>query len=109
MLSQWTPLPVISDKEKQLFEQLKGKLKHREEKKKEKSPAPVPKSVQPQANARSNAVRSSPQNQENNKIDDKRRNDNDREFKDMKDKGRREATYRSRRSPSRSPSPRYDR
>lgn len=109
MISQWTPLPVISEKEKQLFEQLKGKMKHREEKekKKEKSPVPVQKSVPPPPNARSNVVRSPPQNQENSKGDDKRRNDNDRDFKEVKDKGRRDA-YR-RRSPSRSPSPRHDR
>lgn len=110
MISQWTPLPVISEKEKQLFEQLKGKLKHRDDKKKEKSP--VAKPVAPPPNARSNAVRSPPQSQDVSKIDDKRRNDNEKEFKDIKDKGRRDA-YRSRprsRSRSRSPStPRRDR
>lgn len=105
MISQWTPLPVISEKEKQLFEQLKGKMKNREEKKKEKSPPPKPAAPPPPPqNARSNAVRPSPP-----QIDDKRRNDNDREFKEVKDKGRRD--YRARRSPSRSPSrsPRHDR
>lgn len=111
MISQWTPLPVISEKEKQLFEQLKGKLKHREEKKKEKSP--VAKAVAPPPNARPNAV-APPQSQEaGGKFDDKRRNDNDKEFKDIKDKGRRDASYRRRsrsRSRSRSPStPRRDR
>lgn len=108
MISQWTPLPVISEKEKQLFEQLKGKLKHREDKKKEKSP--VTKPIAPPPNARSNAaVRSPPQSQEIGKIDDKRRNDNEKEFKDIKDKGRRDA-YRRPRSRSRSTSsPRRDR
>lgn len=107
MISQWTPLPVISEKEKQLFEQLKGKLKNREEKKKEKSPAVKP--VAPNARP-PNAV--PPQNQEiGGKIDDKRRNDNEKEFKDIKEKGRRDASYRRRsRSRSRSTStPRRDR
>lgn len=109
MISQWTPLPVISEKEKQLFEQLKGKLKHREDKKKEKSP--VVKPAAPQSNARPNAARSPPQSQEIGKIDDRRRNDSEKDFKDMKDKGRRDASYRRRsRSRSRSTSsPRRDR
>lgn len=108
MISQWTPLPVISEKEKQLFEQLKGKLKNREEKKKEKSP--VAKPAVPTSNARPNAQRSP----ETGKIDDRRRNDSEKEFKDIKEKGRRDASYRRRsrshsRSHSRSSTPRRDR
>lgn len=107
MISQWTPLPVISEKEKQLFEQLKGKLKNREDKKKEKSPVAKP-AAAPPSNARPNAARSPPQSQEIGKMDDRRRNDSEKEFKDIKDKGRRDASYR-RRSRSRSTSsPRRD-
>lgn len=117
MISQWTPLPVISEKEKQLFEQLKGKLKHREEKKREKSPAPAPKAVHaPPSNARSNAHSAPPpsQSQEINDRsksgDDKRRNDSEKEFKEVKDKVRRDAYRRRSRSHSRTPSsPRRDR
>lgn len=106
MLSQWTPLPVISEKEKQLFEQLKGKLKNRDDKKKEESPAakPVQNVVQVQSVATHNDDRA---NDRTSKPIDRRRNESDKEFKEIRDKDRRDA-YRKRRS--RSPStPRRDR
>lgn len=92
MISQWTPVPVISEKEKQLFEQLKGKMKNREDKKADISVAKPP----------------APQREEGNDRNEKeRRDESDKEFKDIKDKGRRDA-YRKKRS--RSPStPRRDR
>lgn len=47
LINQWSaPVPVISDKEKQLLEQLKGKLKSRDEPKREKSPPPKPVAVE---------------------------------------------------------------
>lgn len=95
MLSQWTPLPVISEKEKKLFEQLKGKLK-----KKEKSPAPS--SVQNTVQGQSLTSHS-----DSSKAGDKRRDESDKEFKEVRDKDRRDA-YRKRKSGSPS-TPRRDR
>lgn len=110
MLSQWTPLPVISEKEKQLFEQLKGKLKHREEKKKEKTPQPPSKPVVPVPSV-TQVLPPAPQFQVGSdrplKTNDKRRDDGEKEFKEVKERDRRDA-YRKRRSRSTS-SPRRDR
>lgn len=106
IISQWTPLPVISEKEKQLFEQLKGKMKNREEKRKEDISAPskmAPITIQPttvkvdDTNGRS----------QKEKPGDKRRDDSEKEFKEVKEKSRRDA-YRKRRSRSTS-TPRRDR
>ncbi|XP_031638425.1 zinc finger matrin-type protein CG9776 [Contarinia nasturtii] len=105
MLSQWTPLPVISDQEKQLFEQLKGKMKNREEKKKDKTPPPT---IVHNANVQ---LKLNPPQQQNedttdrsSMASDRRRNDSDQAFKEVKEKDRRD-TYRKRRS--RSPSSPY--
>lgn len=106
IISQWTPLPVISEKEKQLFEQLKGKMKNREDKRKEDISAPskmAPITIQPtivkvdETNGRSQKEKSG----------DKRRDDSEKEFKEVKEKNRRDA-YRKRRSRSTS-TPRRDR
>lgn len=106
MLSQWTPLPVISDKEKQLFEQLKGKLKDRDEKKKDKLPpaTTVQNTVQSQSNPPHQSEGSS---ERSSKTSDKRRDESDHGFKEVREKDRRDA-YRKRRSRSTS-SPRRDR
>lgn len=102
IISQWnTPAAVISDKEKQLLEQLKGKLKNREESKKDKTPQPnvvVNKNVP----ASSNRQQSGSEKEQSIK-----RNDDDKKRRDEKDydKDRRD-NYRRR---SRSPSPRRDR
>lgn len=104
IISQWTPLPVISDKEKQLFEQLKGKMKTREEKRKEEEP-PQPKVVP--ITIQTAAPKIDATNGRSEKPSEKRRDDSDKEFKEVRDKNRRDA-YRKRRS--RSPStPRRDR
>lgn len=75
LINQWNaPTPVISDKEKQLLEQLKGKLKTREEKKKEKTP---PQAIEkPQFLTSRESEESFRRNDE--KRDDKRRDDRDR-------------------------------
>lgn len=105
MLSQWTPLPVISEKEKQLFEQLKGKLKSREDKKKEKTPPPPPPKTA--SNAGSTAPHQEDANDRSSKTNDKRRDEHEKDFKEVKEKDRRDV-YRKRRT--RSPStPRRDR
>lgn len=107
MISQWTPLPVISEKEKQLFEQLKGKLKNRDEKKTEKTPPTKPAALVPSV---THVIPPAPSSQESNdrtKTNDKRRDGSEKEFKDVKDRDRRD-TYRKRRSRSTS-SPRRER
>lgn len=100
MLSQWTPLPVISEKEKQLFEQLKGKLKNREDKKKEKTPPPK---------TAPNVGQAAPHHENSNDRSSKSNDKHEKEFKDVKEKEKdRRDVYRKRRS--RSPStPRRDR
>lgn len=98
MLSQWTPLPVISDKEKQLVEQLKNKMKNREEKKNDKIP---PAMIPSNANVQ---LKLNPPSED---VSERRRTDSEHSFKDIKEKDRRDS-YRKRRS--RSPfSPRRDR
>lgn len=107
MLSQWTPLPVISEKEKQLFEQLKGKLKNRDDKKKEESPAAKPVQNAVQVQPVTVTTQNDGASDRTSKASDRRRNESDKEFKEIRDKDRRDA-YRKRRS--RSPStPRRDR
>lgn len=105
MLSQWTPLPVISEKEKQLFEQLKGKLKDRDEKKKDKLPPAT--TVQNVVQLQKNSLHQSEESDRSSKTNDKRRDESDQGFKEVREKDRRDA-YRKRRSRSTS-SPRRDR
>lgn len=75
LINQWNaPTPVISDKEKQLLEQLKGKLRSREENKKEKTPPPtIEKPQLPTGQASEESFRRNDERR-----DDKRRDDRDR-------------------------------
>lgn len=100
IISQWTPLPVISDKEKQLFEQLKGKMKTREDRRKEDE---LPQSKIAPITIQSNNLKLD----ETNDRSQKDKPELEKDFKEVRDKNRRDA-YRKRRS--RSPStPRRDR
>lgn len=96
MLSQWTPLPVISEKEKQLFEQLKGKLKNRGDKKEKSPPIVVQKATQVQSKP---SQKNDETNERSTKTNDKRRDESDQGFKELREKDRRD-TYRKRKSRS---------